>query len=144
MPHVGESPSFAQNKNVRKVLLWAVVVVVVLGSIVSSYQVWKKARDEEEAEQKVRAARVAEPKVTRWTQPELIKAPGDRWSDSHPTPSGPFGITPARGEKAEILFSDGKYYPLDSYEGVDMKNVSGDFRVRGVGKEVVVFLYRQR
>ncbi len=87
-------------------------------------------------------------KTIVWSQPKEIKAPTERWSENITTPSGLFKIVPARGKKAEILFSNGSYYLLDSFEQADMGYVSGNFRLRGVSdgkdesnKAVTVYLY---
>jgi len=89
-------------------------------------------------------AAVSATAVVRWAEPVQIKAPSERWSEPHPVPSGLFKIVPSLGEKAEILFSNGKYLLLDSYEQTDIGNASGEFQLRGVGKEVTVFIYRQK
>ena len=87
--------------------------------------------------------RAAVATIVIWAQPEEILAPSDKWTEPRPVPSGPFKIVPARGEKAEAIIG-GKYLLLDSYEQTDIGNASGEFQLRGVGKEVVVFIYHQK
>lgn len=87
-------------------------------------------------------ARVAEKsEVIIWSDPQQIKVVADRWSEKHPIPSGGFGIAVQKGEKAEVLFSNGKYYLLDNYKQVEFGNVSGSFQFRGINKDVVIYIY---
>lgn len=80
-------------------------------------------------------------KIQLWSKSNEIVVSPDHWSESYQTPSGNFKITPALGDKVEVLFSDNKYYLLDSYEQMDLGRTSGSFRLRGVDREVTVYIY---
>lgn len=82
-------------------------------------------------------------KPTVWTaNPTQIEAPDSAWTAFYPVPSGHFGIAVQKGESAEIIFSDNKYYLLDNYKQIEFGKTSGKFKFRGIGKKVVIYIYQ--
>lgn len=97
-----------------------------------------------ECPRQVSSARVAETATFNWVQRAQYNAPPDKWSEEHPTPAGIFRLSPEKGERAEALYSNGVSDPLESSRQVDKRGegvVGPRFRVRGIGKEVVVYLW---
>lgn len=85
----------------------------------------------------VTQARVAAPTI-KWTLVQEIEASTADWSPLYQAPSGRFKLMPGGGQ-AEMLF-DGKYYLLNNIEQVDIGR-GGEFRVRAVDEDVIVFVY---
>lgn len=122
-----------------------VIVVVLIISAITIFWIDSKSKlgsRRTEKEFLTSTARVAErPEVIIWSDPYQIKAPADKWSEAFSVPSGKFGIAVQKGERAEVLFSNGKYYLLDNYKQVEFGNVSGSFQFRGIGKDAVIYVY---
>lgn len=73
--------------------------------------------------------------------PTQVEAPDSAWTGFHSLPSGKFRIAVKDGEDAEVLFSDGKYYLLNSNRQIDFGRVSGKAKFRGLDKKVTIQIY---
>jgi len=135
----------AKAKKAKKIVIAGIVAVLAtilfvagIGRLIPSGKIKVNSPPTE-----ARVAIAQNQKKVVWKKLQEITAPA-QWSKEYSTPSGLFKIMPAPGEKAEVLFSDGKYFLIDSSEQIDMGAVSEGFRLRGIGKETVVFLYEGR
>lgn len=130
----------------EKTLKWAwslaAVISIVIAIVVTVLLAPSSGKKENEVSDNRAPARAAErSEVIIWSDPQQIKVSADRWSETSSVPSGKFGIAVQKGEKAEVLFSSGKYYLLDNYKQVEFGNASGSFQFRGINKDVVIYIY---
>jgi len=139
-----------------RTILYALVVIITLGfwlpntmeALKEKPDKWDKkwAESVREETPKPSVMRGATQKKLLWVKLREITAP-TQWSKDYSTPSGPFKIMPVGGDiggDVEVLFSDGKYFQLKPLEQIDMGNVGGEFKLRGVGKDVVVEVYEPK
>jgi hypothetical protein len=81
-------------------------------------------------------------KPTIWAaNPIQVEAPDSAWV-SYPAPSYDYGIAVQKGEAVELRVN-GRYYRLDNYAQVEFGPSIGNMEFRGIGKMVVIYIYRQ-
>lgn len=123
----------ARAPKIIKIAIWATTIIIFI-ILITVWFFWGGNR-------KPTPAQVMVGSEIIWSDPFWIKASAGQWSKVFSVPSGKFGIAVQKGEKAEVLFSNGKYYLLDNYKQIEFGNVSGNFQFRGVNRDVVVYLY---
>lgn len=131
----GQLEPVVKDKIGRWIFRITVAFVAFATGVVALF-VWAPWRDDG------KTARAAAQEKLFWSLSNRIVASPGKWSNSIPL-RGKWKITPVLGEKAEVLFSDGRHRTADSFEQIDgeFAGFQGSAQFRGVDREVVVYIF---
>jgi heme/copper-type cytochrome/quinol oxidase subunit 2 len=111
---------------------WIFIVPIV---IISGVIIWNKMDDNIPSLSQ-------EKKPLIWAaNPTQVEASDSTWTKLYSLPSGKFRIAVKNGEDAEVLFSNGKYYLLNSDKQIDFGRTSSKAKFRGLNKKVIMQIY---